>query len=67
MYQFHKTEFHKCISYHSSYFDESANNTLLIGAASMTANESAVNAVRVKFESGNIDKGTFSLFGVVKS
>ena len=67
MYQFHKTEFHKCISYHSSYFDGSANNTLLIGAASMTANESAVNAVRVKFASGNIDKGTFSLFGVVKS
>mgnify|MGYP003150254211 CR=1 FL=1 len=67
MYQFHKTEFHKCISYHSSYFDLSGNVTLLIGAGSMTANESAVDAVRVKFESGNIDKGTFSLFGVVKS
>jgi len=67
MYQFHKTEFHKCISYHCSYFDLSGNVTLLIGAGSNTANESAVDAVRVKFESGNIDKGTFSLFGVVKS
>jgi len=67
MYQFHKTEFHKCISYHSSYFDLSGNVTLLIGAGSNTGNESAVNAIRVKAESGNIDKGTFSLFGVVKS
>ena len=67
MYQFHKTEFHKCISYHSSYFDLSGNVTLLIGAGSNNANESAVNAIRVKAESGNIDKGTFSLFGVAKS
>ena len=67
MYQFHKTEFHKCISYKSSYFDDAGNVTVLMGAGSMTANESAVNAVRVKYETGNIDKGTFSLFGVVKS
>ena len=67
MYQFHKTEFHKCMDYHCSYIDDDANCTSLVGAASNTGNESAVNAIRIKYEAGNIDKGTFQLFGVSKT
>jgi len=61
------TVFYKKFEYRSTYFEKNNLICECRGVASYKANTSAINAIKLKFSSGNIDLGRFSLYGIAHS
>ena len=57
---------HKIFTFVGTTFDTASNLSPCSGAGSCTGSTAAVNGVRFKFSAGNIEYGTFSLFGISK-
>ena len=58
---------HIGISFLSTGFDSSSNMCINYGGGSNTSTTSAINAFQIRPPSGNIETGTFTLFGVANS
>ena len=61
------TTFHQHVTFQSSYYKTNGQLEVIYGSASPATSLSAIDAVKFALESGNIDAGTFQLFGVSKS
>ena len=57
---------HKIFNFVGTTFDTASNLTPYSGGGACTGSTAAVNGVRFKFSAGNIEYGTFSLFGISK-
>ena len=67
---FHKpsdTNAHKMVSITAAMMDNDGYVCTTVSAATNSGSTSAITGVRFKFGSGNIDRGNFSMFGVVNS
>ena len=65
MYNPTETTFTKSLNFISCGRDLSPNTANNIGAFSFEGNENAIDGVQFFMNSGNIESGTFKLYGVV--
>jgi FlaG/FlaF family flagellin (archaellin) len=67
LYNPSSTVFYKHIEYRTVYFEKNALVCECRGVASYKGNTSAINGIKLKFASGTIDLGRFSLYGIAHS